>query len=202
MQKKTSKRKFSADIPLVCKEDDPIRLSVPKIDLTVMLMGNFQFLFRKTYPTGSHMTPESLFDHEDAWQIVKNYEAIHNGVFLREILGGETLPAQFEMVHKCIDMWMKSPVYLKHKEELEEEIIQYEQEILDMELIEEEHREQKQLKQVAQEEKKAVIAERKRIRHEKELEKQRDKEIKMKQRQQDLESTVSLAWSIYSSSLC
>ncbi|KAH9814586.1 hypothetical protein DFH28DRAFT_894493 [Melampsora americana] len=190
IQKKASKRKFSADIPLVCKKDDPIRLSIPKIDLAVILIGNFELLFRKTYPTGSHMSPETLFDREDSWQIVKNYEAIHNGVFLREILGGETLPAQFAMIHECVDMWMRSPVYLKHQAELEEETIRYEQEILDMDLIEEQHREQKKLKEVEREKKKAVIAERKRIRLEKELEKQREKELKMKLRQQDFESKM------------
>ncbi|EGG10386.1 uncharacterized protein MELLADRAFT_103397 [Melampsora larici-populina 98AG31] len=180
LPKKITKRKFSANVPLVCKKTNPIRLSVPMIDLVVIFLGKFAGMFRDTYANASHMLPDALFDREDAWQVVKNYEAIHNGVFIREILGGETLP----------DMWMKSPVYLQHQAQLEEEQIRLEQGILDAHLIEEEHKEQNQLKQLAINEKRAAIAERKQIQTQKALEKQAEKYSKLKQRQQLLGSEL------------
>lgn len=192
MPKKMTKRKFSGNIPQACKFNDPIRLSIPLIDLVVILMGKFETLFVQQYPTGSHMMPGELFDREDAWQIVKNYEAVHNGIFLREILGGEALPGQFALVRECIQLWLQSPVYHQHQQALEDEQIRHDQEILDKDLIEEEHQAQMRLKQIARDIKKAGIAERKRLRLQREIEKQVAKENKQKARQEELSIEVSL----------
>ncbi|EGG07789.1 uncharacterized protein MELLADRAFT_105583 [Melampsora larici-populina 98AG31] len=191
MPKKITKRKFSGDIPLVCKRNDPIRLSLAMIDLAVILVGEFEGLFQATYPNGSHMHLSALFDREEAWQVVKNYEAVKNGTFLREILGGETLPGHFVLVRNSIHSWIKSPVYHKYQQDLEDERIRQEQAILDSNLIEEEHQEQMRLKQIESDIKKAGIAERKRIRLQKAIDKQRAKEEKLRQRQEELLSVSS-----------
>ncbi|EGG08105.1 uncharacterized protein MELLADRAFT_62120 [Melampsora larici-populina 98AG31] len=192
MPVKMTKRKFSGEIPLACKSNDPIRLSIPMIDLAVMLMGKFEALFLQQYPTGFHMMPGKLFDREDAWQVVKNYEAVNNGIFLREILGGEVLPGQFALVRECIHLWLRSPVYDRYQQELEDEQIRLDQEILDTNLIEEEHQAQLRLKQIASDIKKSAIAERKRIRLQREIEKQIAKENKQKARQEELSLEVSV----------
>ncbi|EGG09853.1 uncharacterized protein MELLADRAFT_103982 [Melampsora larici-populina 98AG31] len=186
--KKITKRKFSGDIPVICKHNDSIRLSVPMIDLAVILVGKFEALFQQYYPSGSHMMSEWLFDREDAWQIVKNHEAVHNGIFLREILGGETVPGQFALVNECINLWLQSPVYHQHQQDLADEQIRLDQEFLDSNLIEEEHREQMRLKKIASDIKKAGIADRKRLRKQKEIEKQIERDMKLKKRQQELHS--------------
>lgn len=180
MPKQTMKRKFSARIPLLCKDNDPIRLSVPMIELAVMLVGRFEKLFDRTYPSGSHMIPSMLFDREEAWQIVKNYDSVRNGVFLREILGGETLAGQFALVNECIQVWMLSPVYNQYQEDLENEQVRLDQEILDLDLIEADHQEQMRLNQIKSNIKKAEIAERKRIRLQIAIDKRIQKELKTK----------------------
>lgn len=163
MPKKSLKQKFSSKTPLICKPNDPIRLSIPMIDLAVILVGKFEALFEKTYPSGSHMMPSTLFDREEAWQIVKNYEAVKDGVFLREILGGETIRGQFALVSECIQLWIHSPVYHQYQQDLEDEQMEHDQEILDSALIEANHQEQMRLNHIASDIKKADIAERKKI---------------------------------------
>jgi hypothetical protein len=161
------KRKFSSNIPLVCKLNDPIRLNVPMIDLTVSILVNYEILFKKTYPTDPPYLPETLFSREDAWQITKNYNSVLNGSFMREILGGQTIPGIFETITKSINSWLHSDSYKQHQDNLEDIQISIDQEILDTELIEKEHEEELQLKAVARVLKAQGIAERKRLRSEK-----------------------------------
>lgn len=178
MSKKKNKRKISADLPLVCKKDDPIRLNPPLIDLAVLLMSHFEDLFLNTYSTSCHMLPETLFNHEDAWQIVKNYPEVGNGVFLREILGGQTLPGMFSMIIECVQIWFQSESFINHQDELAKLQVNKDQETLNVALLEEEYQENIREKLVAKELKAASIAERKKLRLEKAELAQRLKEQK------------------------
>ncbi|EGG09089.1 uncharacterized protein MELLADRAFT_104373 [Melampsora larici-populina 98AG31] len=114
------KRKFSSNIPLVCKWNDPIRLDVSIIDLTVSILANYKILFKKTYPTDPPYLPKTLFNLEDAWQISKNYISVSNGDFLREILGGQTIPGLFESITTSINSWLQSDSYKQHQDNLED----------------------------------------------------------------------------------
>lgn len=183
--KTAMKRKAATGIPLVCKKDDPIRINTAMIDLAVSLMGSFEKVFTETYPLGCHMQASTLFKREDAWQIVKNYDAVLNGVFLREILGGERLPGHFESIKECIQDWLRSESFKTHQEEIEDIEIYQDQELLDLELVEEEHREQARLKLAEKAVKEAAIAERKRYREERAVEAQRLKEEKRERRQSE-----------------
>ncbi|KAH9807668.1 hypothetical protein DFH28DRAFT_913805 [Melampsora americana] len=180
------KRKASAGIPLVCKLNDPIRLNKAMIELSVLLVEGFEELFRQTYPSGCHMRSTTLFKLEDAWQIVNNYVAVSNGVFLREILGGERLPGHYNSINECIQRWFRSDSFKQDQEELEDIQIKNDQEILDLELLEEEHHEQLRLKAAEKALKDAAIAERKRIREENAAEAERVKEEKREHRQKEM----------------
>lgn len=180
------KRKAAAGIPLVCKTNDPIRLNRAMVDLAVSLTEGFQGIFNDTYPSGCHMQASTLFKREDAWQIVKNYTAVVNGVFLREILGGERLPGHFESIHECITVWLGSESFKTHEHDLEDIEIENDQEILNLELVEEDHREQARLKLAEKVLKDAEIADRKKAREEKAVEAQRLKQEKRERRQHEL----------------
>ncbi|EGG12340.1 uncharacterized protein MELLADRAFT_101845 [Melampsora larici-populina 98AG31] len=161
------KRKFSSNIPLVCKWNDPIRLDVSIIDLTVSILGNYEILFKKTYPTDPPYLPETLFNREHAWQIAKNYTSASNGHFLREILGGQTIPGLFEMITTSINSWLNSDSYKLHQSELEDIQIEIDQEFLNKELIEQEHKEELRMRAVAKDLKAEGIANQKQLRAEK-----------------------------------
>lgn len=155
-------------------------------DLAISLTKAFESLFTQTYPSGCHMKSTTLFEEEDAWQIVKNYSTVFNGGFLREILGGERLPGHFGIIHECIDLWFRSDSFKKHQKELEDLEIQNDQELLDLELVEEEHREQSRLKIAEKSLKEAEIADRKQLRQERAAENERVKAEKRARRQIEL----------------
>lgn len=194
--KKKNKRKFTSTIPLVCKLTDPIRINVPMIDLVVSILGHHEVLFGQIYPFDSPTTPDILFNREDAWQIAKNYQSVAKGDFLREILGGQTLPGQFEMIIDCINEWFKSDSYLQHQSHLEDIEIEMDQEILDTQLMEEEHQAELQLKSVAKQKKKNEIADRKKIRLAKAVEAAKVKEQKLADKQNKVSNGLnSIKWS-------
>lgn len=186
IDKQVKKRKFTSTIPIACPKDDPIRINIPLIDLAVSLVEGFNRLFAQTYPEHAHILPGSLFNREDAWQLVKNYSAISEGVFLREILGGQTVPGLFTMIINCIHVWFRSPSFEKHKQALEDLQMENDQEILNDQLLEDEHEEMLHLKLVEQASKAAGIAERKRLRLEKSARIQEEKEEKQLIRQRKL----------------
>lgn len=147
--KSGTKRKMTCLIPLVCKANDPIRMNVPMIDLAVSIMSHFEILFNQTYPVDAQMSQQTLFNREDAWKLVKNYELVSNGIFLREILGGQILPGMFNMIIQCIQSWYRSESYFQHQSELQDIQIANDQDILDTNLIEEEHQEEIRLRSLA-----------------------------------------------------
>ncbi|KAH9808175.1 hypothetical protein DFH28DRAFT_1196950 [Melampsora americana] len=190
--KTSTKRKITTSIPLVCKSNDPIRLNVPMIDLVVSIMGHFEALFHKIYPVDAQMMPHTLFNREDAWQIAKNYVSVSNGTFLREILGGQTLPGIFDMIINCIQSWLRSKSYIQHQSELEDLEIAKDQEILDTQLMEKEHHEEMRLKAVAKDIKAKEVANRKLLRAEKAAETARLKEKKIADKQKEISHSLSL----------
>lgn len=161
------------------------------IDLAVSLVGNFEILFNKHYPNGPHMSSETLFNRDDAWQIVKNYEAVLNGTFLREILGSEAIPGVFSIVRDCIRRWKQSDIYHEYQQQLEDKQIQYEQDILDQEILEQEYIEESRSKQVASALKKAAIQDRKDARELKKQMKQKVIESEREKLRQALSTHVS-----------
>ncbi|EGG02848.1 uncharacterized protein MELLADRAFT_109831 [Melampsora larici-populina 98AG31] len=165
--RKSRKRKLSSNIPLACKSDDPIQMNIPMIDLTVSIIGNYELLFKKTYPTDPPYLPETLFSREDAWQIAKNYTSVSNGMFLRDILGGQTVPGLFDSIIASVNSWLRSDSYKQHQDEIEDIQISIDQEYLNTQLIEEEHEEQLRLKAVERDLKAQGIADQKRFRAEK-----------------------------------
>lgn len=183
---KGRKRKAYGTIPMVCKRDDEIRLKQPWIDLAVGLVGNFERLFMQTYKNESHMLPETLFSREEAWQIVKNYAAVANGVFLREILGGETLPGMFSTLIHCIHTWFGSKSFIDYRDELENIEIDNDQEILNNELLEIKYQEEQCLKISERKLKSNQIAERKNIRLDKSAQAARLKEQNQNKRRLEL----------------
>lgn len=185
--KKVVKRKATAGIPEVCKRNNPIRLIPAMKDLAVSLIDNFEEIFTQTYPSGCHMQSRTLFKLKDAWQIVKNYDSVLNGVFLREILGGQHLPGHFDTMTRCIQKWLRSDSFHSDQKELEDLQIENNQDILDLELVEDHHCEESRLKVAEQAAKDAAIAERKRIRQEKSVEAERLKADKREHRQKEIE---------------
>lgn len=183
---KTSvKRKFSSNLPLVCKSQDPIRVSVPMVDLAVSLIGNFERLFAITYPKDCDIEASSIFDQEEAWQVVKNVSAVQNGEFLRLILGGESLPGLYDMILTCIKDWYESKVYIDHLQELKDTQVVLDQEILNDELIEEDHWERSRLKTLERELKAQRIQAAKQVRLEKQAERLRiTEELKDRRRRE------------------
>ncbi|EGG02517.1 uncharacterized protein MELLADRAFT_110125 [Melampsora larici-populina 98AG31] len=134
---------------------------------TFSILGHYETLVKKTYPTDPPYLPKNLFSREDAWQITKNYTSVSNGAFLREILGGQTIPGLFETITTGINSWLHSNSYKQHQADLEDIQISIDQEFLDTELIEKEHEEESRLKAVARDLKAQGIADRKRLRTEK-----------------------------------
>lgn len=158
LPKKAVKRKFTAAIPLVCQPEDPIRLEPAMANLRDRLNGQLTSLFNKTYPNGCHLQMNHLFTEDDAWEVVKNYEALENGVFMREILGGETLPGLFACIKECISSWKRTDLYKERQERLDDIVIEREQEILDAEILLAEHAELVRQKREARAEKDAGVA--------------------------------------------
>lgn len=187
-----TKRKMTSIIPLVCKANDPIRVHVPMIDLAVSIIGHFEQLFHEIYPIDPQMKPETLFDREDAWQLVKNYGSVANGCFLRDILGGETLPGMFIMIIECIRTWLRSESYKQHENELEDLRIANDQEVLDTMLVEEEHQEELRLKALPKKIKAEEIAKRKVLRIQKAEEAARSKEKKIFEKQRKVAESLGL----------
>ncbi|KAH9808390.1 hypothetical protein DFH28DRAFT_909798, partial [Melampsora americana] len=194
--KKSRKRKASSNVPLVCKLDDPIRLNVPLIDLTVSIIGNYERLFKKTYPTDPPYPPKTIFSREDAWQIAKNYTSVLNGMFLQEILGGQTVPGLFESITASVNSWLQSDSYKQHQDKIEDIQISVDQEYLDTQLIEEEHEEQSRLKAVERELKAQGIAEQKRLRAEKTAEMSRSKQQKQANKNREIAHLLSTSGSL------
>lgn len=190
------KRKAVSNVPLVCKWNDPIRLDVSMIDLTVSILGNYESRFKEFYPTDPPYLPETLLSREEAWQITKNYKSVAEGVFLREILGGQSIPGLFDLIESSIQAWLRSSSYKDHQTHLEDIQISIDQDILDTELIEQEHEEELRLKALAREVKLQGIADRKRIRAEKAAELVRMKEKKRKDKNQDIRHLTSTSGSI------
>lgn len=155
------------------------------IDLTVSLIGNFEKLFQKTYPIEGDLAGEDVFDREEAWQIVKNVGSVANGEFLRAILGGESLPGLYEMIIQCITEWYQSPVYLNHRQELEDAQVILDQEILNEALIEEDNLERVGMKQAQREAKSNRIRADKQLRLEKQAERLRMAEEARDQRRRE-----------------
>lgn len=181
------KRKATAGIPEVCKINDPIRLIPAMKNLAESLMKDFKDLFNETYPSGCHMQPKTLFKVKDAWQLVKNYDAVLNGVFLREILGGQRLPGHFDKLTRCIQEWIRSECFQNHQEALEDLQIENDQDLLNLELVEDHHREQSRLKLAEKASKDSAIAARKQIRQEKSVAAKMLKAEKREHRQREAE---------------
>lgn len=90
------------------------------------------------------------------------------------------------MIVNCIQSWFQSPLFKDHQQAIEDFQLENNQEILNSELLEEEHQEQLRVKELERAVKAAGIAERKRLRIEKAARFQALKEEKQLLRQRSL----------------
>lgn len=95
--------------PIPCVTSDPIRASLPMIDLTKELLKSFQVVFNTYYPDGSNININRLFSHDHAWLLAKNHNSILFGSHLRGIFGSEPLPGTWNSIKNTIQRWMESP---------------------------------------------------------------------------------------------
>ncbi|EGG06098.1 uncharacterized protein MELLADRAFT_63655 [Melampsora larici-populina 98AG31] len=105
--------------PILCSDDDEIYSSAPMIALAADLTEAFHKLFHNYYPDGSDFDPIQLFNYEELWIVVKNYETVLLGQHLRGILGSEPLPGTFELIIQTIELWKTSESYRAHIEKKE-----------------------------------------------------------------------------------
>ncbi|KAH9818851.1 hypothetical protein DFH28DRAFT_925618 [Melampsora americana] len=117
-------------------------------------------------------------------------------MFLREILGGQTVPGIFESITASVNSYLQSDSYKQHQDKTENIQISVDQEYLDRQLIEEEHKEQSQSNAVEREIKAQGIAEQKCLRAEKTAERSRLKQQKQADKNREIAHLSSTSGSL------
>lgn len=177
---------------LICKQDDPIRLEEEFVELAVALVGNFEILFASSALKNSGILPEVLFNREHAWLIVKNYNLISEGLCLRKILGSQTIPELFKMIHDCIHEWLSSEHFSKLQSRIDMAQIEEDQHYLDERLLEFEYKTEKESQRLQKLEAARAVQRRKEERLEKAAEKYERQELAQERRRNKMEGASAL----------
>lgn len=176
----------------VCFRKDIIQSQEIFSKLHASLMDHFYKLFHNTYPQGSELRPEHLFNQQHAWNIVKNHAGVLHKPNLAKLIGSEAILGTFSMILNCIQTWKCSQGYLAYIEELADSQITQEQSVLDGIILEQEQQEHAKIKALEKAKIDVEVVERKRIRLEK-LQAKRTKAANQKERKRKRTKEDALA---------